>query len=90
MAWQGIWQGAAGRGWALLGAAGLGMESGAARLGAASRGLAMHERGMEYGPAGHAQGAAGHEQGKEHGRAHPQAQQTNTTTWTANHYTPTH
>jgi len=46
--------------------------------------------GPRQGDARRGKARARHEHGKEHGRAYPQEQQTNTTTWTANHYTPTH
>jgi len=78
---QGMEYGKAGVGTAGLGTseAWLGIWPGEAGLGGAGQGMAWNLAGA---------GGAWH--GKEHWRAHPQEQQTNTTTWTANHYTQTH
>ena len=82
-AWNMARQGVAGQGPAR---ARHGTRQGLAVLGLSRRGLSK-----AWNTAGQCSawpGMARH--GKEHGRAHPQEQQTNTTPWTTNHYTPTH
>ena len=104
-AWHGMWRGTAGRGMARRGLAGRGEARNMAWRGTAGPGRAGQEHGASVARNMARPGSARHgaarpgtarrgraRQGKEHGRAHPQEQQTNTTQWnkhTAKHSWPT-